>query len=45
MGSRTYFWQYSKGPYKELVRLHAQCFIEAIAHNFYRSPGIIMRCS
>ncbi|XOD68087.1 MAG: hypothetical protein ACMUEL_09545 [Flavobacteriales bacterium Tduv] len=51
MGSRTYFWQYKalfwirKGRYKGLDRVHAQHLMEAMAHNLYRAPVIIMRCS
>ncbi|XOD67940.1 MAG: hypothetical protein ACMUEL_08655 [Flavobacteriales bacterium Tduv] len=51
MGTRTYFWQYKtlvwirKGvPYKGLTRVHAQYRMEAMDHNLYRSPVIIM-CS
>ncbi|XOD67422.1 MAG: hypothetical protein ACMUEL_05575 [Flavobacteriales bacterium Tduv] len=49
MGNRTYFWQYKdwfgseKVHYKGLARVHAQNFMEAMAHNLYRSPGIVMR--
>ncbi|XOD67068.1 MAG: transposase [Flavobacteriales bacterium Tduv] len=33
-----------KALYKGLTRVHAQLLMEAIAHNLYRSLGIIMRC-
>ncbi|XOD68098.1 MAG: transposase [Flavobacteriales bacterium Tduv] len=36
-GSGKYF-------YKGLARVNAQRFMQAMAHNLYRSPGIIMRC-
>ncbi|XOD67257.1 MAG: transposase [Flavobacteriales bacterium Tduv] len=31
--------------YKGLARLHDQHLMEAMVHNLYRAPGIIMRCS
>ncbi|XOD66669.1 MAG: transposase [Flavobacteriales bacterium Tduv] len=30
--------------YKGLARVHAQHFMEAMAHNLYCAPGIIMNC-
>ncbi|XOD67290.1 MAG: transposase [Flavobacteriales bacterium Tduv] len=34
-----------KVRYKVLAPVHAQPLMEAMAHNLYRAPGIIMRCS
>ncbi|XOD66794.1 MAG: transposase [Flavobacteriales bacterium Tduv] len=31
--------------YKGLARVHAQHFMEAMDHNLYRTPDIIIRCS
>ncbi|XOD68177.1 MAG: hypothetical protein ACMUEL_02865 [Flavobacteriales bacterium Tduv] len=31
-----------KAHYKGLARVHAQHIMEAMAHNLYRSPGIII---
>ncbi|XOD66501.1 MAG: hypothetical protein ACMUEL_00090 [Flavobacteriales bacterium Tduv] len=52
MGSRTYFWKYKAlvlirkwARYKGLAHRHAQHLMEVMAHNLYRAPGIIMRCS
>ncbi|XOD67416.1 MAG: transposase [Flavobacteriales bacterium Tduv] len=33
-----------KDRYKGLARVHAQHLMEAMAHNLYRSRGIIMSC-
>ncbi|XOD67876.1 MAG: transposase [Flavobacteriales bacterium Tduv] len=33
-----------KARYKGLARVHAQHLMEPMAHNLYRTPGIIMRC-
>ncbi|XOD67603.1 MAG: transposase [Flavobacteriales bacterium Tduv] len=32
-----------KARYKGLDRVHVQHLMEAMAHNLYRSPGIIIR--
>ncbi|XOD67840.1 MAG: hypothetical protein ACMUEL_08070 [Flavobacteriales bacterium Tduv] len=50
MGSRTYFWQKKrwfgsgKDRYKGLARVHDQLLMKDMAHNLYRSLGIIMHC-
>ncbi|XOD66963.1 MAG: transposase [Flavobacteriales bacterium Tduv] len=39
-------WFFSgKARYKGLIHVHVQHLMEAMAHNLYRSPGIIIRCS
>ncbi|XOD67492.1 MAG: hypothetical protein ACMUEL_05995 [Flavobacteriales bacterium Tduv] len=51
MESRSYFWKYKalvwirQARYKGLAPLHAQPIMEDMAHNLYRTPGIIMNCS
>ncbi|XOD67561.1 MAG: hypothetical protein ACMUEL_06400 [Flavobacteriales bacterium Tduv] len=48
MGSRTHYWYYKalvwikKGSLQGLAWLHAQHLIEAMAHNLYRNPVIII---
>ncbi|XOD67830.1 MAG: hypothetical protein ACMUEL_08015 [Flavobacteriales bacterium Tduv] len=48
MGSRSYFCQYKalvvsgKARYKGLARVHTQHIMEAMVHNLYLVPGIIM---
>ncbi|XOD67431.1 MAG: hypothetical protein ACMUEL_05625 [Flavobacteriales bacterium Tduv] len=51
MGGITCFWQYKalilirKDRHKELAHVHAQHLIEAMAHNLYHNPGIIIFCT
>lgn len=42
-GSMKRWFASGKARYKSLARVHAQHVMEAIAHNLYRAPGIIMR--
>ncbi|XOD68252.1 MAG: hypothetical protein ACMUEL_07310 [Flavobacteriales bacterium Tduv] len=37
------WFESGKARYKGLARLHVQHLMEAMAHNLYRSPGIIIR--
>ncbi|XOD67523.1 MAG: transposase [Flavobacteriales bacterium Tduv] len=44
-GSIKRWFGSGKASYKGLARVHAQHLMEAMAHNLYRAPGIIMRCT
>ncbi|XOD66799.1 MAG: transposase [Flavobacteriales bacterium Tduv] len=44
-GSIKGWFRSEKVRYKGLARVHAQHLMEVMAHDLYRSPGIIIRCS
>ncbi|XOD67112.1 MAG: transposase [Flavobacteriales bacterium Tduv] len=43
-GSIKRWFGSGKTRYKGLTHVYAQHLMEAMAHNLYRTPGIIMRC-
>ncbi|XOD68281.1 MAG: transposase [Flavobacteriales bacterium Tduv] len=43
-GSIKCWFGSGKARYKGLARVHAEHIMEVMAHNLYRSPGIVMRC-
>ncbi|XOD66526.1 MAG: transposase [Flavobacteriales bacterium Tduv] len=43
-GSIKCWFGSGKARYKGLARVYAQYLMEAMEHNLYRSPGVIMSC-